>query len=305
MSEFFTSSFENKSEELAFLKSLGFNTNPLNKTVKSVQEAYEYGQEIQKNRENLNYFIDGLVVKIEDNLLAQKLGIVGKTPRAWCAIKFAPDELSTKILDIIWQVGRTGKLTPVAVLEPVNIDNTEVTRATLHNAKEVLDSKIFKNDTVIVRKAGDIIPEIVMILPNLRVSNEVFSLPTFCPSCGEKLVWTDTKVDLFCKNGDFCQEQIKYRLAYYCSRNIANINGLSEKTISKLMENFGFKDIFDIYQIPYEAVENLPNFGKKAVQNIQKSVDGAREIEDYKFLAGLGIDGVGVEVSKIICNLLD
>jgi DNA ligase (NAD+) len=151
-------------DELDFLTKNGFVINPLNKEINNLNQAWEYSQQITSQRVDLNYPIDGLVVKLNDNSLHESIGVIGKTPRGWCAIKFAPEEVATKVLGITWQVGRTGKLTPVAELEPIELQGTIVKRATLHNYKEVLEKNIEFGDLVVIRKAGDIIPEVVKII---------------------------------------------------------------------------------------------------------------------------------------------
>jgi DNA ligase (NAD+) len=151
-------------DELDFLTSNGFIVNPLNKPIQDLRQAWVYANQIATERFDLNYPIDGLVVKINDNQTHEAIGIVGKTPRGWCAIKFAPEEVVTKVLGITWQVGRTGKLTPVAELEPIELMGTIVKRATLHNYKEVLEKNLELGDLVVIRKAGDIIPEVVKVL---------------------------------------------------------------------------------------------------------------------------------------------
>jgi DNA ligase (NAD+) len=151
-------------DELDFLTKNGFTVNPLNKAIINLNQAWEYSSQICLERVDLNYPIDGLVVKINDNQTHEAIGVVGKTPRGWCAIKFAPEEVVTKVLGITWQVGRTGKLTPVAELEPIELMGTIVKRATLHNYKEVLEKNIEIGDLVVIRKAGDIIPEVVKVI---------------------------------------------------------------------------------------------------------------------------------------------
>jgi DNA ligase (NAD+) len=155
-------------QELELLQELGFAVNPLNSVAKSVDQIWQVVQDLESKREGLNYPIDGLVVKLDNNSLKLELGSVGKTPRGWCAVKFAPQEVVTKIIDITWQVGRTGKVTPVAELEPIELQSTIVKRATLHNFAKVQDlinnSKLEKNDLVVIRKAGDIIPEVVKVV---------------------------------------------------------------------------------------------------------------------------------------------
>lgn len=156
--------FSKHEEELAFLRQLGFATNPLNSKVSNLQQAWDYACDVESKRHSLPYNIDGVVIKVNTNEIKNKAGVVGKTPRAWCAIKFAAEEVTTKLIDITWQVGRTGRVTPVAELEPVQLQGTTVKRATLHNYKEVIESGLRKGDMLVIRKAGDIIPEVVKIL---------------------------------------------------------------------------------------------------------------------------------------------
>lgn len=294
-------SFLTHQEELNFLQSQGFPINPYNKSLQNLENIWEMAEELQQDRQNLPYPIDGLVVKLDNNTIVEKVGVVGKTPRAWCAIKFPPEEIATQIEDIIWQVGRTGKVTPVAILKPVNLMGTVVKKASLHNFKEVAQKELHYEDTVIVRKAGDIIPEVINVLANLRHSKaKLISIPTHCPSCGFQLEKTNTNVDLICLNSQYCNEQVVGRLSYFCQRNLGNITGLSEKQIQKFITEFEVKDIPDLYNLPWDKIENMEGFGKKSVENLQKSIQSSRTIEDYKFLAGLGIEGVGIEISKLI-----
>jgi DNA ligase (NAD+) len=298
--------FETHQAELDFLKTQNFPTNPFNTTATNLEQVWENAQKLEKTRSNLPYPIDGMVVKLNDNDLVEKIGVVGKTPRGWCAIKFAAEEVTTKILDITWQVGRTGKISPVAELEPVELAGTTVKRATLHNFKEVVDTEFHAGDTVVIRKAGDIIPEVLQILKNLRPQNSsLFCPPERCPACQTVLVESATGVDLICPNADDCKPQIVKRLAYFCQRNLGNIAGLSEKQIEKFVDKFGIRDIADLYNLPWSKISEMERFGEKSVENLQNSIEVSKQIADYKFLAGLGIDGVGLEVAKLICETID
>jgi DNA ligase (NAD+) len=288
-------------EELDILQSLGFPTNPFNSSVSSLEQIWEKVQELDTERSSLPYPIDGLVIKLNDNQITADLGVVGKTPRTWSAVKFAAEEVSTRLLGISWSVGRTGKVTPVADLEAVQLAGTTVQRASLHNYKEVLDQDLHKFDTVIVRKAGDIIPEVIQVLSNLRHSEaEKLTPPTLCPSCESKLDFTSTGIDLICRNTTNCKTQIVKRMAYFCQRNLGNITGLSEKQIEKFVTEFGISDVADLYDLPWNKIEVLEGFGEKSVQNLKDSIEKSKNIVDYKFLAGLGIDGIGVEVAKLV-----
>jgi DNA ligase (NAD+) len=296
----------NHNDEITNLVQLGFAINPLNKIFNNIQDAYKYSEYISVEREKLNYPIDGSVIKLNNNDEVNTLGIVGKTPRAWCAIKFSPDEVTTILTNITYQVGRTGKITPVAELEAVLLQGTTVKRASLHNYKEVLDYDIHYNDTVIVRKAGDIIPEIVKLLPALRQPNtNTIPLPIHCPSCNTELTLSTTGIDLMCDNRTHCPEQIKFRLSYFCSRNIANITGLSDKTLEKFVSEYNIRTIADIYSLDFTKITDLEGFGSKSVENLTTSIDKAKQLQDYKFITGLSIEGIGIENSKLIANLID
>jgi DNA ligase (NAD+) len=292
-------------EELDLLVKLGFPTNPFNSRVNSIQEVWQKSVELDQQRDGLPYPIDGLVVKLDDNEITNQLGVVGKTPRTWSAIKFAAEEVTTKLLDISWSVGRTGKVTPVAELEAVQLAGTTVQKASLHNYKEVIENDLHFEDTLVVRKAGDIIPEVIDILSNLRHPEaQKISPPTHCPSCNAELGLTDTGIDLICTNSLNCKTQIVKRMAYFCQRNLGNITGLSEKQIEKFVDEFGIHDIADLYDLPWDKIKEMEGFGEKSVQNLKDSIDKSRQIADFKFLAGLGIDGIGPEVAKLVCEKL-
>jgi DNA ligase (NAD+) len=297
--------FDLHQEELDYLQKLGFATNFLNSSANNLEEIWEKAMEIKTQKENLNYPIDGLVIKLNDNNLIQKLGVVGKTPRGWAAVKFAAQEVTTKIWQVAWQVGRTGKITPVAELEPVELNGTLVKRATLHNYKEFLEDNLAKNDTLVIRKAGEIIPEVIKVLENLKPENpEFFAAPKICPSCSSELKLSGTEVDLVCLNSENCPNQILGRLTYYTQRNLASITGLSDKILEKFCDLYGVKDVPDLYKLPYDKIRELEGFGEKSVENIQKSVEKARQIPAHKFLAGLAVEGVGIEGARLIVDYL-
>lgn len=313
---FYPSNFIDHVQELEFLNSLGFATNPFNQIAHTINEVEINFNSLYKTRSSLPYPIDGLVVKLSDNSIAGDLGVVGKTPRAWCAMKFVAEEVTTNLVGIVWQVGRTGKITPVANLEETELAGSVVKRATLHNYKEVLEKDLHYRDTLVIRKAGDIIPEVVNVITNLRVnSNNICSpnfdkkgkvkAPTHCPSCGTELSLTDTGVDIYCPNDESCPDQIAGRLIYFCQRNMANITGLSEKILEKFITKYNIHDVYDLYRLPWAEIRTLEGFGEKSVENLSSSVEKSKHIQDYKFLSALGIDGVGPEVAKLICEKLN
>jgi DNA ligase (NAD+) len=299
--QFFPSNFKTHTDEITFLHEMGFATNPYNETALDLYTVVQVFEDIGKKRMELAYPIDSLVVKLDDTQRAMQLGVVGKTPRTWCAMKYAPEEVTTTLLGISWQVGRTGKLTPVADLEPVELMGTVVKRATLHNYKEVIDTGFVAGDMVVIRKAGDIIPEVVQVLTNLRGEKfAAIEIPNNCPSCNTRLETTKTGVDLYCPNTETCHDQVLLRMVYYTQRNMANIVGLSEKIIERFIAEYDIHDIYDLYTLPWDEIKNLEGFGEKSVENLKAAVEEAKKIPDYTFLASLGIEGVGVEVAKLI-----
>ncbi|MBC7471898.1 MAG: hypothetical protein H7196_01335 [candidate division SR1 bacterium] len=313
---FYPSNFIEHESELDFLSKLGFPTNPFNKKIDTIDKIIESFNNLDEIRKNLSYPIDGLVVKLYENSISSKLGVVGKTPRSWCAMKFAAEEVTTQLLDVVWQVGRTGKLTPVAYLDETELAGTIVKRATLHNYKEVIEKDLYYKDTLIIRKAGDIIPEVIQVLCNLRqfsnnVENNHFDqdgkvkVPTSCPSCGVNLVFSETEVDIYCPNIESCHDQIAGRLSYYCQRNMVNIPGLSDKIIEKFIKKFNTHDVYDLYNLPWQDIKTIEGFGVKSVENLSKSVEKSKNMIDYRFLAALGVDGIGPEVAKLICEKLN
>ncbi len=291
--------FTTHQEELEYLEKLGFPTNPLNKKVSNLEQAWEYAKEIEIQKESLPYPIDGLVIKVNSNEILEKTGVVGKTNRAWSAVKFKADEVSTKLLGVTWQVGRTGRVTPVAELEAVELAGTTVKRATLHNFKEFTELELHHGDFLIIRKAGEIIPEVVQKVLS-QDNQEKFVAPTQCPVCGSFLGKSATEIDLICTNQIDCKAQVVGRLSYFSKRHIANIKGLSEKQLEKFYHEFGVKDVTDLYDLPYEKILELEGYKSKSVENLKTSIEEARSIPAHKFLAGLSIEGVGPEVAKLI-----
>lgn len=288
-------------QTLRLLKSLGFATNPYNHLARDTNDVWEIFENLNTQRDSLKYQIDGLVVKLNDYEITDSAGVVGKTQRARSALKFGATETNSKLQNVVWQVGRTGKLTPVAEFDPVFLAGSTVSRATFHNYKEILNSQICYGDILTVRKAGDIIPEVVHVLTNLRGDNpKPVEIPQACPSCETKLKITSTGVDLYCPNTDSCKAQIIGRLSYFTQRSNANVAGLSEKTIKAFVENYGVKEFCDLYDLPFEKITVLDGYGEKSVENLKKSLENSKNIDDFRLLSGFGVDGVGPEISKLI-----
>ena len=288
-------------DELEFLKSQGFAVNPFNKYANDLEEVWRLRKNLEKEREKLHYGIDGMVVKINHIGVAQAAGVVGKTPRAHCAIKFAAQEATSKLTNLVWQVGRTGKVTPVAEFEPTEVAGTTVRRATLHNYKEFNELNPHSGDTIVIRKAGDIIPEVVSLLSNLRPKRaEMYEAPVNCPECSTSLTISKSGVDLECPNSKLCPAQVLGRLSYFTQRSVANINGLSQKQIQKFIQLYNVRDLYDLYNLPYAEIKQLEGFGERSASNLKSAIDKASLIPDKHFLAGLSIEGVGKEVAALI-----
>ncbi|MCX6723585.1 MAG: NAD-dependent DNA ligase LigA [Candidatus Staskawiczbacteria bacterium] len=287
------------------LKDLGFKTNKHNKYCKSLEEVLQFREHWIKEREKLDYEIDGVVVLINNNEIFEKLGIVGKAPRGGIAFKFPQAQSTTKVLDIKVQVGRTGAMTPVAILEPVQVTGITITRATLHNEDEIKRLGLKIGDTVIVGRAGDVIPDIIKVLPELRTGKEKsFNMPEKCPSCGAKLVKMEGEVLLRCPNKN-CFAQKRRNFYHFVSRTAFNIDGLGPKIIDKLIDAGLVSDPADLFDLKEGDIlvgeKGLPRrmmgFAEKSAENLIKSIQEKREITLAKFIYALGIRNIGEETA--------
>ena len=279
------------------LKELGFKTNKHNKYCKNLQEVFEFHKKWIKEREKLDYEIDGVVVLVNNNEIFEKLGIVGKSPRAGIAFKFPQAQSTTKVLDITVQVGRTGAMTPVAILEPVQVTGITISRATLHNEDEIKRLGLKIGDTVIVGRAGDVIPDIIKVLPELRTGHEKnFKMPQICPACGAKLVKLETEVLLRCPNKN-CFAQKRRNFYHFVSRTAFNFDGLGPKIIDRLLDESLVEDPSDLFELKEGDVKNLERFAEKSAENLIKSIQNKKEITLAKFIYALGIRNVGEETA--------
>jgi DNA ligase (NAD+) len=289
------------------LKELGFKTGPHNKFCKSLDEVFEFHKYWEKNREKLDYEIDGVVVLLNNNELFEKLGIIGKAPRAGIAYKFAQAEATTKIIDIKLQVGRTGAITPVAVLEPVQVTGITITRATLHNEDEIKRLGLKIGDTVIVGRAGDVIPNIIKVLPELRTGKEKsFKMPEKCPSCGTKLVKPEGEAITRCINPK-CFAKQRRNFYHFVSRTAFNIDGLGPKIVDRLLDEALVQTPADLFDLRETDVADLERFAEKSAENLIKSIQEKREITLAKFIYALGIRNVGeetaIDLAKYFSNI--
>lgn len=283
------------------LKDLGFKTNKNNKYCKNLDEVLQFREHWIKQREKLDYEIDGIVVLVNNNEIFEKLGVVGKAPRGGIAYKFPQAQSTTKVLDIKIQVGRTGAITPVAVLEPVQVTGITISRATLHNEDEIKRLGLKIGDTVIVGRAGDVIPDIIKVLPELRTGKErSFKMPENCPSCGTKLIKPEGEVLLRCPNKN-CFAQKRRGFYHFVSRTAFNIDGLGPKIIDRLLDEGLVQDPSDLFELKEGDVVQLERFAEKSAENLIKSIHptagGKREITLAKFIYALGIRNIGEETA--------
>lgn len=317
-----------QTEELELLRNLGFKVNPLQKHFDNVSGIESYYKEIEKKKENQDYDIDGLVIKIESKALQNILGYTGKSPRWGIAYKFPAERTTTIVEDIVVQVGRTGALTPVAHLRPVHVAGSVVSRATLHNEDEILRLDVRIGDTVVIQKAGDVIPEIVEVLPNMRNGNEEeFRMPEACPICGSSVKRqmmhhsqsTKENKRRRSDNGSFVstansssQSAAHYctnrkcfaveleKLIHFVSRKGFNIDGLGEKIIEQLVSEGLVSDASDIFELTLGDVHPLERFAEKSADNLIESIEKSKYISLEKFLFSLGIRYVGEETALLI-----
>ena len=280
----------------ALLESLGFKTSPAEAVadLDGVQKFFEK----YSDREKLPYLIDGVVVVVNDNDRYRRLGVVGKAPRGIVAYKFPAEEVATKLLDIEIQVGRTGALTPIANLEPVQVAGTTVARASLHNEDEINRKDIRVGDTVVIRKAGDIIPEIVKPLAKLRTGSEKkFSFPKNCPVCGEQVHRTPGEAVTYCINGQ-CPAQIAEHMRHFVGRGRFEIDGLGPQILEQLASEGLIKDVADLFTLTEEDLAPLERFADKSAENLIKAIDASKEIELNRFITALGIRHIGATTAN-------
>lgn len=291
-------------EALQDLKDLGFVVNPNIRLVKNVEEILDYINEWTEKRDTLPYEIDGIVIKVNDIHMQKELGNTAKYPKWVIAYKFPAEEVKSKLTDIVCTVGRTGLITPNAVFEPVKIMGSTVRRATLHNGEYIKEKNLLIGDNILVRKAGDVIPEVVGPVINDRTGNEKeFIMPTNCPICGHDLVPTASKIDLKCPN-DKCPARNIEALIHYTDRKAMNIDGLGERIIEDFYNMGIITKIIDIYNLKNKREEliELEGFGPKSVDNLLESVENSKKNSLEKFLFAIGIKGIGEKNAKLLAK---
>ena len=289
-------------EEHRILKSLGFKTNPHNKFAKDLDEVQKFRDYWEKHRDQLNYEIDGVVVILNDEKSFQRTGVVGKAPRGAIAYKFSPKESETVVEDIIVQVGRTGVLTPVAKLKPVNIGGTTVSRATLHNLDEIRRLGLKIGDTAIVGRAGDVIPDIKKVLREFRTGKEKeFHMPLNCPICGEPVKRVRDQVAFKCINKN-CPAIRREAIYHFVSKKALDIDGVGPKIVDQLMDVALINDAADLFMLGKEDLLNLERFAEKSAENTVNAIRKKKQVPLAKFIYALGIDHVGEETALAIAK---
>ncbi|HBM4047930.1 TPA: NAD-dependent DNA ligase LigA [Listeria innocua] len=289
---------ETHSEGLDMLETLGLKVNKERRLCSNLEEVYAYIDEWTEKRASLAYDIDGIVLKLNNLEQQRQMGTTVKSPRWSIAYKFPAEEVPTKLLDIELNVGRTGVITPTAVLEPVRVVGTTVSRASLHNEDLITEKDIRIGDTVLIKKAGDIIPEVIKSITEERNgSEEPFHMPKNCPTCDSELVRLEEEVALRCINPK-CPAQIKEGLIHFVSRNAMNIDGLGEKVIIQLFSMHLIKDVADLFFLSKEKLLELERMGEKSVTNLLASIEASKQNSLEKLLFGLGIRHVGAKAAK-------
>lgn len=288
------------SEHLQYLSELGFKTNPEWKKCDNIDEVIQYVESWIDRRNELAYDIDGIVIKVDRLEYHDILKTTAKSPRWAIAYKFPAEEVVTKLIDVDFSVGRTGVVTPTAVLEPVRVAGTTVQRASLHNADYIEEKDIRLNDTVVIKKAGDIIPEVVRVIPEKRDrDSQPFQMPTHCPSCQSALERLDNEVALRCVNLN-CPAQLKEGLIHFVSRNAMNIEGLGERIIEQLYQQKLVQKITDLYLLKEEELLKLERMGQKSVKNLLTAIEASKQNSLERLLFGFGIRFVGVTAARTL-----
>lgn len=293
---------DTQSGMLAELKELGFTINPDFKVAHNMADIDNYVDKYKDLRDGLPYGIDGIVIKVNSLPLQRSLGATVKVPRWAIAYKFPPEEVQTIVRDIEWTVGRTGVVTPTAVMDPVTLAGSTVSRASLHNPDYLAEKDIRVGDTVKLHKAGDIIPEISQYLPDKRPANsQAYEIPTQCPSCGSTLVHLDQEVALRCINPQ-CPAQLKEGLTHFASRDAMNIDGLGPKIIAQLFEKHMVSDVAGLYDLSFDQLLTLDKFGEKSATKLLAAIDNSRSNSCERLLYGLGIRHVGIKAARLIAQ---
>lgn len=294
--------FNSHNEQLNYLKKLGFNVNPIHDYCTSIEEAIEAVNRIGENRDKLTFGIDGAVIKVDELDLREKLGVTAKTPRWAIAYKYPPEQKETILKDIVCQVGRTGAITPMAILEPVRVAGSTISKTTLHNEDFVKEKGLKIGDTVIIQKAGDVIPEVVEVVKEKRTGNEKdFEMPKFCPVCGAPAVREEGESVTRC-TGIECSAKALRSIVHFSSKVGMDIDGLGYSIIEQMLDNGLISGIADIYTLKLEDIASLKKNGKKFAQNLIDSINESKSNDIFKLITALGIRHVGSKMAKSLAK---
>src|SRR5271154_7075694 len=295
--------FDRQSKTMDALEAAGFKVNPNRKLVKNLDEVWKFIQTWEKKRDSLPYEIDGIVIKVDRTAWQRELGFTGKAPRWAIAYKFAAHGAITQIEDIVPQVGRTGKLTPVAWLKPVPIGGTMVSRATLHNMDFVDELGVRIGDWVEVERGGDVIPKVVRVVEDKDHprGHKVFEMPTKCPVCGTKVVRTEGEVDYRCVNAN-CPAKLRETILHFASRGVMNIEGMGDALVNQLTERGLVKNVADIYKLTKDNLLSLERMGEKSAQNVLDEIEASKKLPLERVIYGLGIRMVGERTAQFLAE---
>ena len=297
-----TIEFKSHYESLLYLEKLGFNVNPVKIPCNNIDEAINAIEKIGKDREKISFGIDGAVVKVDNLELREKLGTTYKTPKWAVAYKYPPEKKETKLKDIICQVGRTGAITPMAILEPVVVAGSKISKTTLHNEDFIKERDIRIGDTVVIQKAGDVIPEVVDVVKNKRTGEEIeFKMPQTCPVCGAQAIREEGEAAWYC-NGVECPAKLQRGIEHFVSREAMDITGLGEAIVEELINRGLISNIADIYKLTFEDIASLKKNGKKFAQNLINAIEESKHRDLYRLVNALGIKHVGVKLAKSLCK---
>ena len=300
-----TIKFKSHYESLIYLEKLGFNVNPVKILCNNIDEVIKAIEKIGQDREKISFGIDGAVVKVDDLELREKIGTTYKTPKWAVAYKYPPEKKETKLLDIVCQVGRTGAITPMAILEPVVVAGSKISKTTLHNEDYIKERDIRIGDTVIIQKAGDVIPEVIGVNKKKRTGKEKdFKMPEVCPVCGAQAVREEGEAAWYC-NGIECPAKLYRGIIHFASREAMDINGLGEAIIEELINRGLINNITDIYKLTFEDIASLKKNGKKFAQNLIDAIEESKHRDLYRLVNALGIRHVGVKLAKSLCKTYD
>jgi DNA ligase (NAD+) len=295
--------FDRQSKSLDALEIAGFKVNPSRIVARNFEDVWKFIEQEQSKREKLPYEIDGIVVKVDRTALQDELGYTGKAPRWAIAYKYAARAGITQIEGVLWQVGRTGKLTPVAMLKPVAIGGTTVSRATLHNVDEIERLGVRVDDWVEVERGGDVIPKVTRVVDDKDHprGHKLFHVPEKCPVCGTKVVRTEGEVDYFCVNAN-CPAKLRETILHFASRGVMNIDGMGEALVNQLTDRGLVKNVADIYKLTENDLLSLERMGEKSAQNVLREIEASKKLPFERVIYGLGVRFVGERTAQFLAE---